>query len=107
MNETLETLRRLLGTVESQMQAARTADGPGLNVHTAVRRELQSSVDVHQLRATNGVGRAEAVSITRQIQQLDARIRACGTTVIAAIAALSPERAPETYGRRGLVKESR
>ncbi len=107
MTEPLETLRRLLRTVEAQLQAARTANGAALNVYTAERRELQSSVDVKVLRAAHGADRAEATSITQQIQQLDVRIRACGTTVIAAIAALSPERAPETYGRRGLVRESR
>lgn len=103
----LDDLQRLLSSVEAQLEAARTANAAALVAHTAARRELQENLDLGPIRAADAATRARAGELARRIRVLDSRIRTCGNTVLGAIAALSPERAPETYGRRGQVRGPR
>jgi hypothetical protein len=96
-----DTLHRLLHAVEAQLEAARRADAAGLQTTSAERAQLQRALDVEALRRADADTRAEAARVALRIRGLDARIQACGRTVLSAIAALAPERPPETYGRRG------
>lgn len=102
-----DSLHRLLRTVEAQLEAARRADADGLRAHTEERAQLQRSVDVSALRGADAQTRAEAARIALRIRSLDTRIQTCGRAVLGAIASLAPDRAPETYGRRGELRGTR
>ncbi len=102
-----ETLRLLLQAVEAQLAAARTANAGALVASTEERRCLQDALDVEAIRRGSATTRAEAARVALRIRSLDSRIRTCGEIITGAIAALSPDRAPATYTRYGLVRGMR
>ena len=102
-----DTLAALLAAVEAQLDAARRADAAGLLASSAERAELQKALDIDALRRADATTRADAARVAMRIRALDARIHTCGRVVTGAIEALNPERAPETYGRRGVFRMGR
>ncbi len=102
-----ETLQLLLHAVESQLAAARTANAGALVASTEERRSLQDALDVEAIRRGSATTTAEAARVALRIRSLDSRIRTCGEIITGAIAALSPDRAPTTYTRFGMVRGMR
>jgi hypothetical protein len=99
-------LRELLDAVERQLAAARAANAAALTVATEHRRGLQDAMHPALFVGLDHNRRNEVVRLARQIRMLDARIRACGESVLGVIAAMALERAPQTYSRHGLLRSA-
>ena len=99
-------LSQLLAAVELQLEAARTSNAAALLAATETRRTLQDGLHAGMFGEAEDLRREEIVRLARRIQALDARIRACGESVLGAIASMAPECAPATYSRRGMMRSA-
>lgn len=100
----LSALRALARAAEDQLQAARTANPAALREATDARSEAQDQLDLALIRTAGPEVRQEAQRIVMRIRAFDVRLRACGESVLAALASLDPQSAPATYGRRGQLR---
>ncbi len=99
-------LRRLLAAVEHQLQAARTANAASLVAATETRRSLQEALDVEVLLKLESGRREEIARVAAMIRSFDVRIRACGDSVLEAIASLAPDQGPSTYSRHAVLRRA-
>jgi hypothetical protein len=102
----LAALRALARAAEDQLLAARSANVEGLRAATDARGEAQEALDLSAITAAGPEIRAEAQRIAMRVRAFDVRLRACGESVLAALASLDPQSGPTTYGRRGLLRSA-